>query len=186
MIPEIGRRTLLKAVGVASLAGLSSGTAGGKPGDGERSKPARSDVASRDFEVTIDGYDIGGWTEIDLPSERSTTTDYRDSDGDHTRKLIGSTEYDDLVMRRPLGDMALWNWREDIRQGKLGEGITAMTITVTDGSGTPVAKWEFDKAWPKKYEPPWLDGSGYGDNAVRGQEEVEIRYDSYRRVDPTG
>lgn len=142
-------------------------------------------VRSNRFEVELElpGGPVPGWRRIDLPGTESMKAEYREGpDPEYDFPLWGRTEYADLVMERGAkqGEMMLWDWREKVNQGKLDEARKAIAVTVYDETGSQVLlRYEFDKAWPVRYEPPTLDAQA---GAGIATETLVVTYDKYKRV----
>jgi phage tail-like protein len=70
-----------------------------------------------------------------------------------TRKLFGLTKFGNLQFRKGMtADLTLYNWhRRNV------EGATERhngSVIVLDRTGTEVARWDFRRAWPTKYQGP--------------------------------
>jgi phage tail-like protein len=136
------------------------------------------------FTVEISGVEVPGFQVVDLPARFSEETEYREgSDSDRQRKVIGRTEYEDLTMVRGAtkGDTTLYDWRKNIDQGKLEEGRKEIAVVLQDENGEEAIRWEFTKAWPRRYEPPTLDATATGGDSEIATESVTIVYDEMKR-----
>jgi phage tail-like protein len=134
------------------------------------------------FVVEIDGIQVDGFRVVDLPGR---STKMEESQGpERQRNLWGQTEYEDLEMERGAtrGDTTLFDWREAVDQGKLDEGRKDLAVVLQDDTGGTAMRWEFTKAWPRRYDPPTLDvtaDSGDDDIAI---EKVTIVFDEMKRT----
>lgn len=201
MLPDIDRRNLLKAVGVAGIASTLSTSASAESTNPRSLPDRRGPIRKSRFSVQIEDVQVPGWFRVELPAQRLATTEYREGhEPEQDRQLWGRTEYDDLTMVRgvepatagnsvipgegaPAG-MKLFDWFKKARQGKLAEARKKVTVQVFNESGpqgAPVAKWVFEKAWPKEYSPPDLDASARGEIAM---EELTLDYYKYDRKSP--
>lgn len=180
MFDNIGRRTVMKAMGATALLGLSGSGSADVPG-GTATDDIYGANATGSFSVTIGGTTIDEWERVQIPGDRSSKVERESTDGDHTRSLLGQTEYEMLEMEREMkpGDTTLVDWRKDIRQGKIEEGRQTVTVTLNDSSGNPVIEWEFTEAWVKEYGALELDGSDYGETAT---ESVTVEFDELTRT----
>jgi len=109
------------------------------------------------FGVTIDGAEVDGWQLVDLPEV--STEEGRAGDSNHTP----------LEMERgvsPGDDRHVWNWVDDIRNGRVEDGRRDIVISLEDAAGNPLTRWEFTECWPKNYDPPDLDASADGEVAT--------------------
>jgi|SRR5215813_6704996 len=112
------------------------------------------------FRVEIDGIIDAGFTEVSGFDSTSDVIEYREGkDPAHVRKLSGLTKVGDITLKWGLtDDMRLFNWRQEIVNGK----ITRKTvyITVLDDAGDEKARWECNNAWPSKLDPTDLNAKG--------------------------
>lgn len=134
------------------------------------------------FEVQVDGGAVAGWTTVELPSRTSDVGEYREGDSDTTsRTVVGRTEYEDLEMERGVrpDDTTLWDWRQDVEQGRTDDARKTVTVAVNDDGGNPGMVWEFTNAWVKEYSPPELDASADGDVAT---ESITVAFDEMKRT----
>ena len=78
MLPDIGRRTAMKAMSVAAIAGLASGSASatttntGQLQADRRGGPMRTGL----FTVHIGDVDIEGWRSVTIPSTATDAGDW--------------------------------------------------------------------------------------------------------------
>lgn len=129
------------------------------------------------FTVEIDDVEVEGWREVTIPGSATEEGQYRDGDDpDYEKKLWGQTTWDDLEMERGVqpGDSRIYDWREEVIQGRVDEGRKEVTITLLDEAGEPLIRWGFQNAWLKAYDPPTLDASGDSDVAT---ENVTVSFD---------
>lgn len=135
-----------------------------------------------EIELELPGGPVPGWSRVDLPGTETMRNQYREGpDPEYDFPLWGRTEWADLVMERGAksGEQMLWDWREKVNQGKLDEARKSIAVIIFDSSGNEtLMRYEFEKAWPVRYEPPTLDASAGG----LGTETLVVTYDRYRRV----
>jgi phage tail-like protein len=136
-----------------------------------------------EVELEMPGGVVPGWRRIDLPGAETRGVTYREGpDPEYEFELTGNeTEGADLVMERGIkqGEMMLWDWHEKVRQGKLDEARKKIAVKIFDSTGNQtLARYEFTKAWPRRYEPPTLDAQA----GNIGTETLVIAYDRYKRV----
>jgi phage tail-like protein len=110
----------------------------------------------------------------------STTTDAQDyQEGGvttFTRKVIGQTKWANIVLKGGFtGDMTIWNWKDNPK--RLNGIIVAL------GPGMQVmAKWEFQRGYPVKWDGPDLDASK-NELAI---ESLEIAHEGLLMVEGDG
>lgn len=133
------------------------------------------------FQVEIDDVPIEGWREVDLPSQTTEVGEYREGDDpDHEKKLWGQTRLGTLTMERGVqpGDTRIWDWSQNVAQGRVDEGRKELAIILLDEEGQPQIRWEFTNAWIQHYEPPKLDASADGEIPM---ERIVVAFDRMTR-----
>lgn len=116
---------------------------------------------SYNFLVEIDGLTQASFQECSGLDATTEPIDYREG-GDNTtvRKLPGRTSYSEITLKRGMSDsVELWDWFKQIRDG---------TVTRKNGSivvydlanASEVARWNFVRAWPTKWEGPSFNATG--------------------------
>jgi len=94
------------------------------------------------------------------------------------RKIPGRLKWGDIVLKRGITtNLDFYDWRKQVEQGKVDEARLDGTIIMYDQTMTPVAEWEFYKAWPSKISGPSLQSDG---NAV-GIEELTLVHEGIKR-----
>jgi phage tail-like protein len=124
---------------------------------GQRVDPFRN----FNFLVEIDGIAQASFTEC---SGLSTTTEVIENreGGDNVtvRKLPGKTSYSDISLKWGLTDSTeLWDWRQQITDGNVVRKNGSIVVFDLANS-TEVARWNFVRAWPTKWEGPSLSAKG--------------------------
>ena len=124
---------------------------------GQRVDPFRN----FNFLVELDGIAQASFTEC---SGLSTTTEVIENreGGDNVtvRKLPGKTSYSDISLKWGLtSSTELWDWRQQIIDGNVVRKNGSIVVFDLDNS-TEVARWNFVRAWPTKWEGPTLSAKG--------------------------
>ncbi|HSS81383.1 MAG TPA: phage tail protein [Gaiellaceae bacterium] len=113
------------------------------------------------FRVEIDGLQVAGFSEAQLPEGRIEVVAYREG-GENTsapRLLPGRVEFGPVVLRRGFaGDPALFQWWNDVVQGHVAR--RNVVIILLDEQRQEVARWVIRRAWPSKWTGPDLRGLG--------------------------
>ncbi len=132
------------------------------------------------FLVEIDGIVQAGFQEVTVPESAQDPIEYREgTDRPTVRKIPGLIKYGNVVLKWGATDsLELSNWRKMVEDGKIGEARRNMAIIVLDEEGNEGARWEFNDAWPTKYDAPDLKGTG-NEMAI---ETLEIAHEGMRRV----
>lgn len=94
-----------------------------------------------------------------------------------TRKLPGMTKYSNIQLKWGLtDDRELYDWHRRIVLGAIERKNGS--IVLLDRRGEEVARWNFVRAWPSKWDGPDLNAEGT-DVAV---ELLEIAHEGIERV----
>lgn len=120
-----------------------------EPGQGDQVDAGFSDVSGLNAEVTIAEYRNGN------------------SKVNHVTKIPGIHKAGDVTLKRGIiGAQNLWEWLDEVRQGKLsGKRNVTIKLLNEDRSDT-VVTWRLKNAMPIKWTGPTLTGKGGGDVAI--------------------
>lgn len=123
---------------------------------GLRVDPARN----FNFLVEIDGITRASFIECSGLDATTEVVETREG-GENTtiRKLPGKTTFADITLKWGLTDSdELWLWRQQIIDGNVQR--KSGSIVVFDlANATEVARWDFEEAWPMKWEGPMLNAT---------------------------
>ena len=119
------------------------------------------------FIVEVGGQQVAAFSEVSGLDSETTPIEYREG-ADATnamRQLPGIEKYTNVQLKRGIaGDLALWDWRKDARDG--GSAFSARTNVVikllneTHDEGAPAMTWTLTNAWPTKITGPTLTAKG--------------------------
>ncbi|MFG1626057.1 MULTISPECIES: phage tail protein [unclassified Kribbella] len=127
------------------------------PQTGQRVDPYRS----FNFLVELDGIAQASFTECSGLGSTTEVIENREG-GDNTtvRKLPGKTTYTDITLKwGATTSIELWEWRLQIVQGLVVRKNGS--IVVFDlANRTEVVRWNFDRAWPTKWEGSAFNAKG--------------------------
>jgi phage tail-like protein len=133
---------------------------------------------SYNFLVELDGIARAAFTEVSGLDATTDPVEYREGGENSTvRQLPSMTKYSNIVLKWGMSaDLELYNWH---RQIVLGEVVRKDgSIIVLDRQGNEVARWNFVRAWPTKYDLPDFNASG-NDVAI---ETLELAHEGVERV----
>lgn len=127
---------------------------------------ARSDPqAGFRFKVIIDQVQTAGFSRVKGLSRETRVESYREGGvNDYEHKLITLTSYPNLVLERGLASPELWNWHQDVVEGRVKRHT--ITITLEDEQRRETWSWTASQAYPVKW-------SGSDFDASSGQVTVE-------------
>jgi len=94
------------------------------------------------------------------------------------RKIPGRLKWQDISLKRGMtSSLQIWEWRDAVVQGKVGDARKNISISMLDREYKTVAVWHFANAWPSKVTGPSLKSD---DNSF-GVEEVTIVHEGMYR-----
>ncbi|HOR01187.1 MAG TPA: phage tail protein [Anaerolineae bacterium] len=97
------------------------------------------------------------------------------------QKVPGRLKWENIVLKRGITDsMDIWEWRRKVEEGKVDEARANGSIVMMDQHLTPVARWNFEGAWPVKVTGPTMRS----DSNEIGIEELTIAHEGLWRVRP--
>ena len=132
------------------------------------------------FLVEIDGITEAGFQECSGLDSSTDAVDYREgSDPSHVRKLMGLNKFSAITLKRGVTDsQALWNWRQNVLDGKPDEETRKnVSIVLLNEARQEKWRWNLRRAWPSKYTGPTLNATS-NDVAV---EALEITHEEVWR-----
>jgi phage tail-like protein len=97
------------------------------------------------------------------------------------QKVPGRLKWENIVLKRGITDsMDIWDWRKKVEEGKVDEARANGSIVMMDQHLNPVARWNFENAWPVKVSGPSMKS----DSNEIGIEELTIAHEGLWRVRP--
>ena len=122
--------------------------------------PPRVDpYKNTNFLVEIDGLSQANFAECSGLSSSVDVIEYREGGDRIIRKLPGLHKVGDITLKRGVTNSSeLQDWHRRIVNGQPDrrDGI----ITLLDDALTPVVRWRFVNAFPRKWEGPNLNAEG--------------------------
>jgi phage tail-like protein len=124
---------------------------------GQRVDPFRN----FNFMVELDGIVQGSFTECSgLGSTTEVVENREGGDNVTVRKLPGKNTFTDITLKWGLTDSTeLWDWRQQIVDGNVVRKNGSIVVFDLANSNE-VARWNFVRAWPTKWEGPSLSAKG--------------------------
>lgn len=130
------------------------------------------------FLVEIDGITRAAFQEVSGFDSTIDVIEHREG-GENTtlRKLPGMTKYSNITLKWGItDDMELYLWHRQAVIGQLERKNGSIVLLGRDGQ--EVARWNFLRAWPTKYDGPDLNAEG-NDVAI---ETLELAHEGLERV----
>jgi phage tail-like protein len=128
------------------------------PQTGERVDP----FGAFNFLVEIEGIAQASFTECTGLGSTTEVIEHREG-GDNTtvRKLLGTTKYTDITLKWGVtSSTELWDWRQRIIDGTVDRKHGSIVVVRLGDRTTELARWNFVRAWPTKWEGPSFNAKG--------------------------
>lgn len=130
------------------------------------------------FLVEIDGITRAAFQQCSGFDSSIDVVEHREG-GENTtvRKLPGMTKYSNIVLKWGLtDDTDLYQWHKAVIDGTIERKNGS--IVLLDRAGQEVARWNFVRAWPSKWDGPDLNAEG-NDVAI---ETLELAHEGVFRA----
>ena len=94
------------------------------------------------------------------------------------QKVPGRLKWQDITLKRGITDnMDIWDWREQVVDGKVDDARRNGSIIMFNQALDEVARWNFQNAWPLKVSGPSMKS----DSNEFGIEELVITHEGIYR-----
>src|SRR5690606_14488347 len=106
--------------------------------------------------VEIDGIRRAAFQECSGIDSSVDVIEYREGGrNDAARKLPGMAKFSNIVLKRGItDDRDLFDWHRRVVEGRTERRNGS--IVLLDRAGSEVARWNFRRAWPTKWDGPTL------------------------------
>jgi phage tail-like protein len=95
------------------------------------------------------------------------------------QQIPGRLSWTPVTMKRGVtSSMDIWEWRQDVVDGKIDDARTNCSIVAYSQDNTEIARWNFENAWPSKVVGPEMD-AGSTNYTI---EDVTIVHEGVLRV----
>ena len=121
---------------------------------------------------------VGGFADVSGLGNEVKYSEYRNGNDreNHVRKVANTNTPDDVTLKRGvIGDLRLFSWLKDTREGT--HDPQTVTITLLDEARAPVCSWVLQSAQPKKWVGPTHAAKGGGEVAMEELQLVAERID---------
>jgi phage tail-like protein len=93
-------------------------------------------------------------------------------------KVPGRLKWQDITLKRGItNNMDIWDWRDEVVQGKVDDARRNGSIVMFNQALDEVARWNFESAWPLKVTGPSMKS----DSNEFGIEELVITHEGLYR-----
>ena len=143
--------------------------------------PESSPITAARFSITVDGYEIASFSELQgIRTEIKTVEFVESGDKGLVQMNIPSNPVLATITlkRAQTQDPQMWTWHEAARFGEMGAARKSCSLVMFDAAGKPVARYHLENAWPSKIELGALRGAALGLDAGRRRRD---QHESDRR-----
>jgi phage tail-like protein len=134
------------------------------------------------FAVDIQGVVTGYFTECSGLGSEHEVVEHKvvtETGQEVVLKLPGRLKWDNITLKRGItSNMDIWDWRKQVEDGGVTGARRDGSIVMYDQELKPVARWDFERAWPLKVSGP----SPKADSNEIGIEELTIAHEYITRV----
>jgi phage tail-like protein len=127
--------------------------------------------ASFNFVLEVDGETVGMFKElsgVSMEREVITSREVLQDGKEVLKKLPGKRQDGDLVLRRgKTEDEKLWDWMDEVNDGKMADARKTGSIVLYDYEGAEALRYNFANGWPSRVA---LSGMSGGTNEVLVEE----------------
>ena len=112
-------------------------------------------ITAARFSITIDGYEIASFSELQGITTSVDVVDYLSSSDKEVifKKLPGKQAPPTVTLKRgKTNDMSLWSWHETVLLGNMAAARKSCSLVMYNVDGKPVARYHLMHAWPSKIE----------------------------------
>lgn len=133
------------------------------------------------YAIEVQGVITGYFTECSGIGSEHEVIEHKvvDEKGrEHVQKIPGRLKWESITLRRGITDnMDIWDWREQVVQGKVDEARHNGSIVMFDQALNETARWNFENAWPVRVSGPTIKS----DSNEFGIEELVITHEGLYR-----
>lgn len=133
------------------------------------------------YRLEIDGIDQAGFSEVAIGNSSTDAIDYREgNEPKHLRKLSGLNKFGNVTLKWGITkSTTLAEWRQLVVDDvPLQAARRTVVIRIQNEAGEDKAAFEVVNAWPSKYDPTDLNGTG---NAV-ALDLLELVHEGIKRI----
>jgi phage tail-like protein len=145
--------------------------------------PEENPLVGFHFSVEVQGVVRGFFTECSGLGSEHEVIEHKvvtEQGQEVVMKIPGRLKWENITLKRGITSaMDIWDWRKQVEDGNVADARHDGSITMYDQELNPVARWEFQNAWPVKVTGP----QPKADSNEIGIEELTIAHEYISRVD---
>ena len=134
------------------------------------------------FAVEVQGVVTGYFTECSGIGSEQEVIEHKvvtESGQEVVMKIPGRLKWENITLKRGItSNMDVWDWRKQVEDGNVDSARRDGSIIMYDQHLAPVARWDFERAWPVKVSGP----QPKADSNDIGVEEMTITHEYIKRV----
>lgn len=120
---------------------------------------------------------VGGFKSMSGMDSETEIIEFKQGNDTIVRKKPGRTTYANIVLERGYtATDDLWQWRQNIENGKIDRRSGSVIVLDQDGQ-TEVARYNFYEGWPCKWYVPDMSA----DSSAMAIEKIEIAVEKVER-----
>lgn len=116
------------------------------------------------FELDLAGMVVGYFMDVSGIGSENEVVEHKvvDKAGREKVQMIpGRIKWERVVLKRGITDsMQMWDWRQMVVDGKIGEARKPVSIKMYDRNYELMAQWDLEFAWPSKISGPSIKSDG--------------------------
>ncbi len=145
--------------------------------------PEENPLVGFHFSVEVQGVVTGFFTECTGLGSEHEVIEHKvvtEQGQEIVMKIPGRLQWENITLKRGITSaMDIWDWRKQVEDGQVADARHDGSITMFDQELNPVARWEFQNAWPVKVTGP----QPKSDSNEIGIEELTLAHEYISRVD---
>lgn len=134
------------------------------------------------FSLEVQGQITGYFTSVDGIGSEHEVVDHKVTDDNQKpimMKIPGRLTWGEITLKRGITDNRdVWDWRKMVEDGQVEQARSSGSVIMYDQEGTPVAQWDFVRAWPSKVSGPGISS----ENSEIAVEEMTVVHEGITRV----
>jgi phage tail-like protein len=141
----------------------------------------RDPYGNYNFRVEIDGIERAAFQQVSGFDSTIDVIEHREGGDATMRKLPGMTKYSNITLKWGItDDRELYDWHRRTVNGAARREVERKngSIVLFDRGGAEVARWNFLRAWPAKWDGPDFDAEK-SDVAI---ESLELAHEGIERA----
>lgn len=139
-------------------------------------------LAGFNFSLEVSGTIAGYFTEVSGLGSEHEIIEHKvmsESGQEMIMKIPGRLKWEDITLKRGItSSMDVWDWRKKVEDGQVDDARRNGSVVMYDQSGSEVARWNFENAWPSKVTGP----APKADSTELGIEEMTLVHEYIARV----